>query len=126
MSAAMAPWGVAITGFRSTSAISGKSVTSWETRRICSATAHRSTARAPRTPRRISAARIESSIDAASSAVTGASRKVTSFSTSTNTPPSPKATTFPKAGSVTAPTMTSWPGGSICCTCTPSIRASGA
>ena len=66
-------------------------------------------ARAPRTPRSISAAPIPSSIDSASSAVSGASRKVTSLSTSTSTPPRPKATTLPNVGSVTAPTMTSCP-----------------
>lgn len=119
MSAATAPSGEAMTGLRSTSAISGKSVTSWDTRRICSASAHRSTGGAPRTPRRISAAPIESSIDFASSAVTGARRNVMSFNTSTSTPPRPKATTFPNVGSVTAPMMTSWPGGTSCCTCTP-------
>lgn len=124
MSAATALVGVAITGLRSTSAISGKSATSWDTRRICSATAHRSTAGAPRTPRRISAARIESSMDSASSASSGASRNVTSLRTSTSTPPRPKATTFPKVGSVTAPTMTSCPLGSSSWICTPSIRAS--
>ncbi len=124
MSAATAPSGVAITGLRSTSAISGKSATSWDTRRICSATAHRSTAACPRTPRRISAARIESSIDSASSGVTGASRNVTSLRTSTSTPPSPNATTFPNVGSVTAPTITSCPCGSNSCTWTPSMRAS--
>jgi len=123
MSAATAPSGVAITGLRSTSAISGKSATSWDTRRICSATAHRSTPACPRTPRRISAERIESSMDSASSASTGASRKVTSLSTSTSTPPSPNATTFPNVGSVTAPTMTSCPFGSSSWICTPAIRA---
>lgn len=111
MSAATAPSGVAITGLRSTSAISGKSATSWDTRRICSAIAHRSTPARPRTPRRISAALIESSMDSASSALTGASRNVTSLRTSTSTPPSPNATTFPNVGSVTAPTMTSCPCG---------------
>ena len=41
--------------------------------------------------------------------VAGARRKVMSFSTSTSTPPRPKATSLPKLPSVTAPTMTSWP-----------------
>lgn len=126
MSAATAPSGVAITGLRSTSAISGKSATSWDTRRICSAIAHRSTPARPRTPRRISAALIESSMDSASSALTGASRNVTSLRTSTSTPPSPNATTFPNVGSVTAPTMTSCPCGSNSWTCTPSMRADAA
>jgi hypothetical protein len=41
-----------------------------------------------------------------------------------STPPRPKATSLPNEPSVTAPTMTSWPPDSICCTCTPSIFAS--
>ena len=68
-----------------------------------------------------------STIDLASSGVVGASRKVTSLVTSTSTPPRPKATIFPNAGSVTAPTMTSWTSGpftSICWTCTPVMSAS--
>ncbi len=52
----------------------------------------------------------------------GARRNVTSFVTSTSTPPNPNATTLPKLGSVTAPTMTSRPA-AICCTWMPSIRA---
>ena len=47
-----------------------------------------------------------------------------SFSTSTSTPPRPNATSLPKLPSVTAPTITSWPPLSICCTWTPSILAS--
>lgn len=62
-------------------------------------------------------------MDSASSASTGASRNVTSLSTSTSTPPSPNATTLPNVGSVTAPTMTSSPCGSSSWICTPSIRA---
>lgn len=65
-------------------------------------------------------------MDSASSASTGASRNVTSLRTSTSTPPSPNATTFPNVGSVTAPTMTSCPFGSSSWTWTPSIRASAA
>ena len=79
---------------------------------------------APRTPRRISAAAIPSIIDSAVSVVAGASRNVTSLSTSTSTPPSPNATTLPKVSSVTVPTITSWPELSSCCTWTPTIRAS--
>ena len=92
---------------------------------IMLASASRSTGGAPRTPRRISAAAMPSSIDSASSRVAGARRKVMSFSTSTSTPPRPKATSLPKAGSVTAPMMTSCPPVSICWTCTPSMLASG-
>ena len=66
-------------------------------------------ARAPRTPFSISAAWMPSSIDSASSSVAGARRNVMSFSTSTSTPPRPNATSLPNEGSVTAPTMTSWP-----------------
>ena len=55
------------TGFRSISEISGKSATSADTRSIMSASASRSTGFAPRTPRRISAAAMLSSIDSASS-----------------------------------------------------------
>ena len=64
-----------------------------------------------------------SSIDSASSRVAGASRNVMSFITSTSTPPRPNATSLPNDGSVTAPTITSWPPVSICCTCTPSRSA---
>jgi hypothetical protein len=55
-----------------------------------------------------------SSIESASSRVTGARRKVMSFKTSTSTPPRPNATSLPKLPSVTAPMMTSWPPASIC------------
>ena len=88
-----------------------------------SASASRLTGSAPRTPLRISAAAMPSSIDKASSRVAGARRNVMSLSTSTSTPPRPKATSFPNEGSVTAPMMTSWPPVSICCTWTPSSLA---
>ena len=67
----------------------------------------------------------KASIDSASSRVAGASRNVMSFNTSTRMPPRPKATSLPKAGSVTAPMSTSWPPESICWTCTPSMVAFG-
>ncbi len=66
-SAAIAPLFVANTGFKSSSAISGKSATSRETFTIIAASAARSTGSAPRTPFSISAAAIPSSIDSASS-----------------------------------------------------------
>jgi hypothetical protein len=123
-SAAMAPSLLANTGFRSSSAISGKSLTSWLTRTMVSPIASRLTASPPRTPLSISAAWMPSSMDMASSLVAGARRKVMSFNTSTSTPPRPKATSLPKLLSVMAPTITSWPPLIICCTCTPRIRAS--
>ena len=46
-----------------------------------------------------------------------------SFITSTSTPPRPNATSLPNEGSVTAPTITSCPPFSICCTWTPSRSA---
>ena len=122
-SAAIAAFAVANTGFRSSSLISGKSATSCDTRSIIGASASRLTASEPRTPFSISAAAMPSSIDSASSCVAGASRNVTSFSTSTRTPPRPNATSLPNDGSVTAPMITSWPPVSICCTCTPLIVA---
>ena len=63
-------------------------------------------------------------IESASSVLVGASRKVTSLSTSTRTPPRPNATILPKVWSVTEPMITSWPSVSICCTWTPRISAS--
>ncbi len=124
-STAVAPFGVANTGFRSTSLISGKSVTSCETRSMIVASASRSTGCPPRTPLSISAAWMPSSIESASLREVGASRNVTSLSTSTSTPPSPNATSLPKLPSLTAPTITSCaPVGSICCTCTPVIVGS--
>ena len=123
-SAAIAPLAVANTGFRSSSEISGKSFTSSLTRTIRLASASRFTGSPPRTPLSISAAWMPSSIDSASFCVAGARRKVMSFSTSTSTPPRPNATSLPKLPSVTAPTITSWPPPSICCTCTPTILAS--
>ena len=126
-STAVAPSLVAKIGFRSISWISGKSAIMFETATTTLASASRSTGSAPRTPRSTSAAWMPSSIESASSVLAGARRKVTSFSTSTRTPPSPKATSLPKLGSVTAPTITScaWPV-SICWTWTPSTLALGA
>ncbi len=123
-STAVAPSLRANTGLRSISLISGKSSTNRETFWMMAASASRSTGSAPRTPRRISAAAMPSIMERASSRLAGARRKVMSFKTSTNTPPSPNATSLPKLGSVTAPTMTSWAWGSICCTCTPVMSAS--
>ncbi len=101
-------------------------MTSCETASIIAARASRSTGSAPRTPLSISAAWMPSSIESASSRVAGASRNVTSLSTSTSTPPRPNATSLPKLWSVTAPTMTSCaPVGSICCTWMPEICAAG-
>src|SRR5688572_4085215 len=122
-SAAVTPFAVANTGFRSISTISGKSETSFETPTIRSASAPRCTGSEPRTPFSISAAAMPSSIDSASSRVAGASRNVMSFITSTSTPPRPNATSLPNDGSVTAPTITSCPPFSICWTCTPSRSA---
>ncbi len=122
-SAAIAPAFDANTGFRSISAISGKSATSCETFLIIVASAARFTGAAPRTPFRISAAAMPSSIDSASAFDAGARRNVMSFSTSTRMPPSPNATSLPNAGSVTAPTITSWPPATICWTWTPSSSA---
>jgi hypothetical protein len=124
-SAATAPFASAKTGLRSTSTISGMSVTSLPTRSIKLASACLFAGSAPRAPRSTSAALMSSSILSASSPETGASRKVTSFNTSTRTPPRPNAITLPKVGSVTAPTMTSWPPPTSCCTWMPSIFASG-
>ncbi len=123
-SAAIAPSLVANTGFRSISEISGKSLTSSLTPTMRLASASRLTASPPRTPFSISAAWMPSSIERASALVAGARRKVMSFSTSTSTPPRPNATSLPKLPSVTAPTITSWPPFSICCTWMPSILAS--
>ena len=122
-SAAVAPFGVANTGFKSISEISGKSEMSCETLWMIAASALRSTGSAPRTPLRIGAAAMPSSIDSASSFEAGARRKVMSFNTSTSTPPRPNATSLPNDGSVTAPTITSCPPANICCTCTPRIVA---
>ena len=91
---------------------------------MMSASASRLAGSPPRTPLSISAAWMPSSIDIASSLVAGARRKVTSFSTSTSTPPRPKATSLPNEPSVIEPMITSVPPISICCTCTPSILAS--
>ena len=123
-SAAIALALVANTGLRSISEISGKSVISLETLTMMSAMASRLAGSLPRTPFSISWAWMPSSIDSASSLVAGARRKVMSFNTSTSTPPRPKATSLPNDPSVTAPTMTSWPPSSICCTWMPSILAS--
>ncbi len=60
------------------------------------------------------AAWMPSSIDSASSLVAGARRKVMSFSTSTSTPPRPKATSLPNEPSVIEPMITSVPPTSIC------------
>ncbi len=122
-SAAVAPLSSANTGLRSISAISGKSATSCETLRITPASAARFTPLAPRTPFRISAAAMPSSIDSASSFDAGASRNVMSFITSTSTPPRPNATSLPNDGSVTAPMITSCPPPTICCTWTPASSA---
>ena len=89
-----------------------------------SASAWRSTPGRPRTPCSTSAVRIPSTIASASSAEVGASRKVTSRSTSTRIPPSPKVTTGPNVGSAIAPISTSMPSGSIRCTWTPVMLAS--
>ncbi|MGY4290566.1 hypothetical protein ACVWXO_009832 [Bradyrhizobium sp. LM2.7] len=91
---------------------------------MMSASAMRLTGSLPRTPLRISCAWMPSSIESASSLVAGARRKVTSFRTSTSTPPSPKATSLPNEPSVIEPTITSVPPASICCTWMPSILAS--
>ena len=74
---------------------------------------------------RISAAAMPSSIDSASSRVAGARRNVMSLKTSTSTPPRPNATSLPKRRSVTAPTITSWPPASFCCTWMPTIVGVG-
>ena len=124
-SAAIAPLLLANTGFRSISAISGKSAISCETFWINAASASRLTGSAPRTPLRISAAAMPSSIDSASSFDAGARRNVMSFSTSTRMPPRPNATSLPNEGSVTAPTITSCPPCSICWIWTPSKWAFG-
>ena len=123
-SAAVASDLVANTGLRSSSTISGKSLTSCETLTITSASASRFTGSPPRTPCSISAAWMPSSIEKASSRVAGARRKVMSFSTSTSTPPRPNATSLPNEPSVIEPTITSVPPLSICWTWTPSILAS--
>ena len=120
----MAPSLLAKIGFRSISEISGKSLTSWLTRTIRLDSASRLIGSLPRTPLSISAAWMPSSMERASSRVAGARRKVMSLSTSTSTPPMPNATSLPKLLSVTAPTITSWPPLIICCTCTPTTRAS--
>ena len=88
------------------------------------ASAPRSTPAPPRTPLRISAALMPSTISAALSGEVGARRNVTSRSTSTSTPPMPNVTTGPNDGSVMAPTSTSVPSDSICCTWTPVMSAS--
>ena len=120
----MAVFLLAKTGLRSSSEISGKSLTKSLTLTIKFASASRLTGSEPRTPFSISAALMPSSMESASALVAGASRKVMSLRTSTRTPPRPKATSFPKLGSVTAPMMTSCPPWIICWTCTPKIMAS--
>ena len=124
-STAVAPAGVANTGFKSSSAIAGWSSTSCPTLQIRSTKASLSTPGWPRTPSRMAVPAISSNMAAACSRVVGASRKVTSRSTSTSTPPKPNATSLPKVGSVTAPTITSCAAASCFCTSTPSTRASG-
>ncbi len=59
------------------------------------ASASRFTGSLPRTPFRIDAAPMPSSIDSASAFVAGANRNVMSFSTSTRMPPNPNATSLP-------------------------------
>ena len=59
----------------------------------------------------------------ASSAPNGGTRKVTSRSTSTNTPPSPTITTGPNSGSCETPTTVSTPPLTVSHTSTPSTRA---
>src|SRR6202165_3937388 len=94
-SAAIASFLVANTGLRSSSTISGKSLTSRDTLTMTSASAARSMGSPPRTPFSMSWAWMPSSIDNASSLVAGARRKVMSFSTSTSTPPRPKGRSLP-------------------------------
>ena len=59
------------------------------------------------------------------SSVIGRIRRVTSFINSTRVPPIPKVSTFPKAGSVFPPMISSSPGAACCSTMTPLISASG-
>ena len=94
--------------------------------RICSASAHRSTGGAPRTPRRISAARIESSIDSASSAVDRREPEGDVLEHLHQHTAEPEGDDLPerRVGDRADDDLLA-PGGTICCTCTPSIRASG-
>ena len=124
-STAVAPALSASTGLRSISLISGKSCTNCETFSMTVPRVSRFTPAAPRTPRNTAAPAMSSSMPIASWCEVGARRKAASCITSTMTPPMPKATSLPKLGSVTAPTMTSCAAPSMRCTCTPSIAAPG-
>ena len=74
----------------------------------------------PRLPLSREYPRISSIISCASERVMGMERKLTSFKTSTNTPPRPNIRTGPKVGSFATPTMASIPVGAIFCTEMPS------
>ena len=84
-----------------------------------------STGSEPRNPSSSRAARISLMALAASALVSGTILKLTSLSTSTQTPPRPNMSTGPNCGSVAMPMMTSSPGAAMFCTVTPSMSASG-
>jgi len=117
--------GSARTGLISISAISGKSSANCASLARIAITASRSAAGRLRNPFSFLPAQVAASISSASRWLSGASAKVTSFRPSTSTPPDPNITIGPNCGSLTTPTITSCPGGSIRWTCAPSSRAVG-
>ena len=112
-STATAPSTVAMTGFKSTSRRSCRSIARFERAAISAATACRSTAGRPRGPASSREPRSSSSIAFAVSGLTGASRMATSSSTSARTPPRPTTTHGPNDGSRRRPTISSSPASAI-------------
>ena len=93
---------------------------------IAFANASMSAGGAPLAPSSTARPLISSIIRCASSGPNGATRNVTSFSTSTKTPPNPNITVGPKTGSFVTPKTVSIPPGIISATMMPSILAFGA
>ena len=92
---------------------------------MTSASASRSAGRLPRAPRSSALPRSSASIRFTSPGSTGSTRRLVSWSTSTQTPPRPTARTGPKVGSTVTPAISSTPPERIGLTRTPSIRAPG-
>src|SRR5690606_18465915 len=103
-STATAPSGRTMNGLTSiVSILSAFSAAKTDSFESASASAAISAGGAPRTPSSIARPAISSIIRWASSTPKGARRNVTSFSTSTKTPPRPNITAGPKTGSQTTP-----------------------
>ena len=92
---------------------------------MTSATASRLTGAPPRAPCSSGSPRSSPSIRLTSAASTGSRRRLVSFSTSTQIPPRPTASTGPNAGSTVTPASSSAPPVRIGVTSTPSTLASG-